>query len=313
MNETTATNATVPPVNTSVPNIPKKNNHTVLILVLLVIFVVTTLMIASGFFAYAFFVQSSKTAELIPIYVDKNASVATSLNSSSLTSTKSSSSSSSVSSIQYSTFDNEYISFKYPKGWKVTLNESDQTYPVAPVDNTCSSPNAGLKGIAAIDITSQNNQKISFSNTWIAMGSGSYKYTFSKPTVLTYYPEGSGDIVDFPVSNAKVLPLSFGGAFFSGEVTRDGKKTKLLLSIPAREIKSDSVAFSDEFDFAYFSSDSVLDKSMSQKLRYDGLYHCAKYSESGGVMYTGYATINDTPENVANIVDTFISSIVRKK
>jgi len=297
-------------VNTQV-EIPKKSTQPILIV--LIILVIAVVMLSIGivflFIQNQNIANSPKTAVSIP-------------------ETKSSTTSS-TKTLKFSKFENDLVSFQYPEGWKVVLNEPnrDLTKLTAGYNVPCklSSDYRGVHNIRLINETSStgNNDELEYGLLWGGVGSGGYEYDKRDPLKLSYTPEGMETETPPYVltSTPKILPINLLSQrkeyLFFGEYT-DSKGNKIMRIEPSSyDEKNPNLLYISDFGYWIYDFESSVDQKQIQKLKFTGTIDCEEDNQYSfdmiqGSLLAGYNSMDESPEDIVKIYETFISSLVRK-
>lgn len=297
-------------VNTQV-EAPKKSNKPVLVVLIVLVIAVVILSIGIVFL----FIQNQnitntpKTAISIP-------------------ETKSSTTSS-TKTLKFNTFENEFVSFQYPEGWKVVLNEpkNEFTKLSAGYNVPCkfSSDFSGVYNIRLVKGTStpENIEELEYGLMWGGIGSGGYDYDKTNPLKLVYFPEGmTTELEAYTLtSTPKILPINLltgrNQYLFSGEYTESNGSKKVINELASYDKTNSNLLYIGDTGFYTYSLDNVVENVQVQKLKFVGGIDCGGYNQytfgkfQDGLL-AGYSSMDESPEDIVKIYETFLSSLVRK-
>jgi cell division protein FtsL len=231
--------------------------------------------------------------------------------------------------LKFSTFENDLVSFQYPEGWKVVLNEPNSNLTKLRTQNNLpcklSSDFNGVYNIRLVkNTTSANNtEELEYGLLWGGIGSGGYEYDKSDPLKLFYIPEGMDKELEpyILTSNPKILPINLLSKgkenLFFGEYTNSkGSKVNLIENSSFDE-KNPNLLYISEFGFWVYDSESSIDQKQIQKLKFTGTIDCGEDSQYSfdkiqSSLLAGYNSIDESPEDIVKIYETFITSLRRK-
>ncbi|MEI6886688.1 MAG: hypothetical protein WCK31_00455 [bacterium] len=289
------------------PQIDPNRKHNILIIILLVcVFVLLVIVV--------FLLQLEDKAENTAKLVANSTSLST--QTSSTTSKVSSITSSTLASIEFSTYSDEYISFKYPTGWSVKLNQDKYGSVIDGTDKSSCVTGDNFSGVFDIRLISPTGKEVEFGNVFGGTSTMVYQYDKSKPLVMSLI--GDGDNGQESVVGTETLPStptiianSFGSYFFIGE-RKFIDTIKKVIYIGKTDLQNNNILNIDTKPY-------LVIENKSNTLKFNGDVFCANgymkfQSEPGSELGVVVHDLSvDTPANVANIVDTFITSIERKK
>ncbi len=290
---------------------PKKATQPILIVLIILVIAVVMLSIGIVFL----FIQNQNSTNS-----PKTVSSSSETKSTTTTSSK---------ALKFSKFENDLVSFQYPEGWKVVLNEpkNEFTKLSAGYNVPCkfSSDYRGVYNIRLVKETSthENIEELEYGLMWGGIGSGGYHYDKSNPLKLVYFPEGmTTELEPYTLtSTPKILPINLIAGrnqyLFSGEYTESNGSKKVINELASYDEANSNLLYIGDTGFYTYSLDNVVENVQVQKLKFEGSIDCGgnnqyTFGKFQDGLLAGYSSIDESPEDIVKIYETFMSTLVRK-